>query len=72
MEKSLEGFDNFIEELVIEIMGEIYFDDIEETTCTLDWFEEFSPMYEIKKRDIINLVKEKFKDKTVIQGRPLN
>jgi len=65
-------FDNFIEELVTEIMGEIYFDDISETTCTLDWFEVASPMYEIKKQDIINLVKEKFKDKTVIEGKPLN
>ena len=65
-------FDSFIENLVTEIMGEIYFDDINETTCTLDWFEEFSPMYEIKKQDIIKLIKDKFKDKSIINGRPIN
>ena len=67
-----KAFDDFIEDLVTEIMGEIYFDDISETTCTLDWFEEFSPMDEIKKQDIINLVKEKFKNKTIINGRPID
>ena len=44
----MDEFNNFIEELVTEIMSEIYFDDINETTCTLEWFEAFSPMYEIK------------------------
>lgn len=71
MEK-YNNFDEFIENLVTEIMSEIYFDDIKETTCTLEWFEEHSPMYEIKKQDIINLVKEKLKDVTIINGRPIN
>lgn len=65
-------FDEFIEELVSEIMGEIYFDDVNETTYTLEDFEEFSTMYEIKKQDIIKIVKREFSDKTIINGRPLN
>ena len=68
----MSEFDKFIEELVSEIMGQIYFNDINETSYTLEDFEELSPMYEIKKQDIINLVKEKFMDKTVIEGKPLN
>lgn len=65
-------YERFIEELVYEIMGEIYFDDVKETTYTLEDFEEFSGMYEVKKRDIIKLVKRAFADKTIINGKPLN
>lgn len=72
MDNKEHDFDEFIEELVTDIMGEIYFDDINETSCTLEWFEAFSPMYEINKKDIINLVKDKFKEYTIIKGRPIN
>ena len=51
-----QSYDSFIEELVSDIMREIYCENIDKTI----------------KKNVINLVKEKFEGITLINGRPMN
>ena len=65
-------FEEFVEDLVDELMGEIYFTDINETTYTLEDYEICSTMYDIKRQELLKIFKARFADKTVISGRPMN
>ena len=65
-------FEEFVEDLVDEIMDEIYFDDINETVYTLEDYEVCSPMYDIKRQELLKIFKARFADKTVISGKPMN
>ena len=65
-------FEEFVEDLVDELMGEIYFTDINETTYTLEDYEICSTMYDIKRQELLKIFKARFADKTVINGKPMN
>ena len=66
MKKQVQNLDEFIDELVDDIMDNIYFDDINETIFKLEYFEQGSPMYDIKRQETLQIVKDKLKDVTLL------